>query len=147
MDLKQQIQEKTKDAMRAKDKLVLGTLRMVGAAIKQIEVDERIELDDARITVILEKMIKQRKESTEQFIKGNRPELAEKEQAEIKIIQQFMPEPLSDEEVTAMITAAISETGAESIKDMGKVMGKIKPQVQGRADMGEIGKKIKGLLN
>ena len=144
--LKSKINEAMKDAMRNKDKERLGTVRLALSEIKRVEVDERIDPDDARITSILDKMVKQRRESIKQFQDGGRQELADKEQAEIDVLQEFLPQPLSDDEVDAIIKAAIEQTGAASMQDMGKVMGAVKPQVVGRADMGAISGKIKGLL-
>lgn len=146
MALKQQILDDIKTAMRAGDKDRLGVLRMLSAAIKQREVDERIELDDAQTLAVVEKMIKQRKESAEQYTTGGRAELAEKELAEIEILKHYLPEQLSDAEIDALIEETIAATGASGIKDMGKVMGELKPRVQGRADMGEVSKKIKARL-
>ena len=146
MSLKQAIQEDLKAAMREKAEARLGSLRMLTAAIKQREVDERIELDDARIVGVVEKLIKQSRESIEQFTKGNRPDLAAKEQADIAIWQAYMPKQLSDAEVDALIAEAIASTGAASIKDMGKVMGVLKSKLAGRADMGTVGAKIKSKL-
>jgi len=144
--LKQDITDDMKSAMRAKQKDRLVTIRLILAAIKQIEVDERIELDDARITTILVKMVKQRKESISQFSKANRTDLVDKEQAEIVIINKYMPSPLSAEEVETIIQDAIASTGASSIKEMGKVMGMIKPKLEGKADIGQVSQKIKALL-
>ena len=124
----------------------LGTIRMLTAAIKQREVDERITLDDSQVLSVLEKMIKQRKESLEQFQAGNRQDLADKESAEITLLQSYMPAQLSGAELDALINEAVSATGATSIKDMGKVMGLIKAKAQGRADMGAVGAKIKAKL-
>lgn len=146
MALKQQILDDIKTAMRAGDKDRLGVLRMLSAAIKQREVDERIELDDAQTLAVVEKMIKQRKESADQYTAGGRAELAEKELAEIEILKHYLPEQLSDAEIDALIEETIAATGASGIKDMGKVMGELKPRVQGRADMGEVSKKIKARL-
>ncbi len=146
MALKQQILDDIKTAMRAGDKDRLGVLRMLSAAIKQREVDERIELDDAQTLAVVEKMIKQRKESADQYTTGGRAELAEKELAEIEILKHYLPEQLSDAEIDALIEETIAATGASGIKDMGKVMGELKPRVQGRADMGEVSKKIKARL-
>ncbi len=145
-DIKNRINEAVKDAMRAKDKDRLGTLRLATAEFKKIEVDERVELDDARVLAVLDKMIKQRKDSVTQFNQGGRPDLAEKEQAEINVLQEFLPAALSDAELEALIKAAIAESGAEGMKDMGKVMAVLKPQVQGRADMGAVSQKLKALL-
>lgn len=145
-ELKTRITDALKDAMRAKDKQRLGTLRLVTAAIKQIEVDERIEVDDERLLQVLQKMIKQRRDSITQYNKGGRPELAAVEAAEVAIIQEFMPEPLSDDELAALIDSAIADSGAASMKDMGKVMGRLKPAVEGRADMGALSGRIKARL-
>ncbi len=144
--LKERIQEETKAAMRAKDKARLATLRMINAAIKQREVDERTELNDEQVLAVLEKMLKQRRESVEQYRKAGREELAAKEEAEMAVIRAFLPEPLSEAELDALIDAAVAETGAQSLCDMGKVMGKLRPQVQGRADMAQVSAKIKARL-
>lgn len=146
MSLKQAIQEDLKTAMRERAEARLVSLRMLTAAIKQREVDERIELDDARIVGVVEKLIKQSRESIEQYTKGNRPDLAAKEQADIAIWQVYMPKQLSDAEVDALIAEAIASTGAASIKDIGKVMGVLRPKLAGRADMGAVGGKIKAKL-
>jgi len=146
-DLKTRINEDVKNAMRAKDKARLGTLRLITAAIKQKEVDERIEPNDDQVVAILEKMLKQRKDSIEQFEKAGRDELAAQEKFEIEIIQVYMPEQLSDDETEQLIKDAIASSGAESMKDMGKVMGILKPQLAGRADMGAVSGKIKALLS
>lgn len=146
-DLKTRINEDVKTAMRAKDKVRLGTLRLITAAIKQKEVDERIEPNDEQVVAILEKMLKQRKDSIEQFEKAGRDELAAQEKFEIEIIQVYMPEQLSDDEIEQLIKDAIASSGAESMKDMGKVMGVLKPQLAGRADMGAVSGKIKALLS
>jgi hypothetical protein len=135
-----------KAAMRSGEKERLGTIRMITAAIKQREVDERISLDDGQVLSVLEKMIKQRKESLEQFRAGNRADLADKEAAEITLLQGYMPSQLSAAELDALINEAVAATGATSIKDMGKVMGLIKTKAQGRADMGAVGAKIKAKL-
>ncbi|MDT0497061.1 GatB/YqeY domain-containing protein [Algiphilus sp. W345] len=145
-ELKSRITEDMKTAMRGGDKARLGVIRMLQAAIKQREVDERIELDDAAIVAIVEKMIKQRRDSIQQFNDGGRPELAEQEAFEIEQIKDYMPQPLSEEALSAMVEQAIAETGAESAKDMGKVMGWIKPRVAGRADMGALSGRIKARL-
>ena len=144
--LKERITDDMKAAMRSGEKERLGTIRMITAAIKQREVDERISLDDAQVLSVLEKMIKQRKESLEQFKAGNRPDLADKEAAEITLLQGYMPSQLSAAELDALINEAVAATGAASIKDMGKVMGMIKAKAQGRADMGAVGAKIKAKL-
>ncbi len=132
--------------MRAKEKERLKILRMITATVKQVEVDERIEVDEPRMLSILDKMVKQRRDAIAQFESAGRDDLAAGEIAEVAIIQEFMPEQLSDEEIEEMIKAAIAESGAESMKDMGKVMGIIKPKAQGRADMGQLSGKIKALL-
>ncbi|HIN82214.1 MAG TPA: GatB/YqeY domain-containing protein, partial [Chromatiales bacterium] len=125
----------------------LGTIRLILAAIKQVEVDQRIELDDAAVTTILDKMTKQRRESISQYDKAGRDDLSAVEAAEIEVLKTYLPEPLSDAEINALIDAAISDTGAGSIKDMGKVMGQLKPKMQGRADMGAVSGMIKSRLN
>ena len=145
-ELKSRITEDMKTAMRGGDKARLGVIRMLQAAIKQREVDERIELDDAAIVAIVEKMIKQRRDSIQQFNDGGRPELAEQEAFEIEQIKDYMPQPLSEEALAAMIEQAIAETGAESAKDMGKVMGWIKPKAAGKTDMGKLSGLIKAKL-
>jgi len=144
--LKQRIQDDVKIAMKAKDKPRLGTLRLVTAAIKQREVDERIELDDTQVLSILEKMIKQRRDSIAQYEQAGRTELAEQELSEIEIIQEYMPEGLSDAEIAALVESAIAEAGAGSMQDMGKVMAQLKPQLQGRADMGQVSALVKQKL-
>lgn len=144
--LKARIQEEMKVAMRAKDKQRLGTIRLIQAEIKRIEVDERIDIDDARLLAALDKMCKQRRDSFQQYQDADRPELAAQEAAEIVVIQEFLPAQLSDEELTSMVNAAVSSSGAESMKDMGKIMAALKPQLQGRADMGVVSKKIKAAL-
>ncbi|WP_027852753.1 GatB/YqeY domain-containing protein [Marinobacterium litorale] len=142
-ELKAQISEAMKDAMRAKDKERLSTIRLILSDIKRIEVDERIELDDARVLQVLDKMVKQRRDSIAQYQAAERPELADKEQQELEVIKTFLPQPLSDEEINAIIDDAIASTGAASMADMGKVMGVIKPKLQGRADMGAVSKLVK----
>ena len=144
--LKEQITDAMKDAMRAKEKERLGTIRLIQAEIKRIEVDERIEIDDARLLAVLDKMVKQRRDSITQFEDAGRQELADKEQAEIEVIQDFLPEALSEDELVTMIEEAIAATGAESMKDMGKVMGIIKPKIQGRADVGAVSGMVKAKL-
>lgn len=146
MSLKERITDDMKAAMRAGEKERLGVIRMITSAIKQREVDERIVLDDAQVLVVLEKMIKQRKESIAQFQVGNRQDLVDKESAEITLLQTYMPSRLSDAELDALIAEAVATTGAASIKDMGKVMAVIKAKAQGRADMGAVGAKIKAKL-
>jgi uncharacterized protein YqeY len=146
MSLKERITDDMKAAMRSGEKERLGVIRMITSAIKQREVDERITLDDAQVLSVVEKMIKQRKESLVHFQAGNRPDLVEKESAEITLLQGYLPSPLSDAEVDALIKDAIAATGAASIKDMGKVMAVIKGKAQGRADMAAVGAKIKAKL-
>jgi hypothetical protein len=146
VSLKERITDDMKAAMRAGEKERLGVIRMITAAIKQREVDERIVLDDTQVLSVLEKMIKQRKESLAQFQAGNRQDLVDKESREITLLQAYMPSRLSDAEVDAMIAEAVAATGAASIKDMGKVMGVIKSKAQGRADMAAVGAKIKAKL-
>ncbi|HSW71070.1 MAG TPA: GatB/YqeY domain-containing protein [Gammaproteobacteria bacterium] len=144
--IKGQIQEDMKNAMRAQDKERLAVIRLILAALKQREVDERIELTDADVLAILDKMVKQRRESITQYEAGNRPDLAEKEAMEITVIQHYLPAQLSDAEIDAMIDAAIKESQAASMRDMGKVMGILKPKVQGRADVAAISAKVKERL-
>lgn len=144
--LKDRITEDMKNAMRAKDSERLGTIRMITSAIKQREVDERITLDDTQVLAVIEKMIKTRKESIAQFQSGGRDDLVAKEQKEVDLLQAYMPEQLSEAELDALIESAVTETGASSIKDMGKVMGLVKQKAQGRADMGAVSAKIKAKL-
>jgi hypothetical protein len=146
MSLKERITDDMKAAMRSGEKERLGVIRMITAAIKQREVDERIVLDDAQVLSVLEKMIKQRKESLVLFQAGNRQDLVDKEAAEITLLQGYLPSPLSDAEIDALIQDAVAATGAASIKDMGKVMAIIKGKAQGRADMAAVGAKIKAKL-
>lgn len=146
-NLSTRINDDVKVAMKAKDKPRLGVLRLITAAIKQREVDERITLDDDQVLAVLEKMIKQRKDSIEQYEKAGRDELAQQEAFEIGIIQEYLPEQLSDTEIDALIAEAISSSGAASMKDMGKVMGMLKPKLAGRADMGQVSQKIKQRLS
>ena len=146
MTLKGQIQDDMKTAMKAGDKDRLKVVRLIRAAIEQIEIDERIELDDAAVLGVLNKMVKQRRDSISQFRDGGRDGLAETEQDEIAVIENYLPEQMSDDELDAMIGKAISETGAESIRDMGKVMAAIKAQAEGRADMAAVGAKVKTIL-
>jgi uncharacterized protein YqeY len=145
--LKDQIQDAMKTAMKGGDKERLAVIRLIMSAMKQVEVDERIELDDTRVLSILDKMVKQRRESISQFKIGGREDLADKEQAEIDIISDFLPQALSEDEIETIINNAISDTGAASMKDMGKVMGIVKPQITGRADVGAVSGKIKSLLS
>lgn len=145
--LKQQLSNAMKDAMRARDKLRLGTVRLALSEIKRIEVDERIDPDDTRITAVLDKMIKQRRESVRQYEAGNRQDLADQETAEIAILQEFMPQALSADELNAVITQALSDSAATGIQDMGKVMAAVRPAVMGRADMAAVSQMIKDRLS
>jgi len=145
--LKVRITAEMKAAMRAKDKPRLGTIRLIQAEIKRIEVDERIELDDTRVLAILDKMSKQRRDSLSQFKDAGRDDLADQEQLELDVIAEFLPAALSDEELQVLINQAIADSGAQAMSDMGKVMGILKPQVQGRADMGAVSKQIKARLS
>jgi uncharacterized protein len=147
MTLKERITEDMKSAMRSGDKDRLGTIRMLLAAIKQREVDERIALDDTQVLAVLEKMVKQRRESIVQFEAGGRADLAAKETAEVTLLQGYMPTPLTEPEIDALIAEAIAATGATSVKDMGKVMGQVKARAAGRADMGAVGARIKQKLS
>ncbi len=144
--LKNRIKDDMKAAMRAKNKDRLKVIRMILAAFKQIEVDERIELDDARTIVVLDKMLKQRRESIKQYNDAGRTDLSEVEEAEILVIQDFLPQALTQDEIEEMVVAAVSDSGAESIKDMGKVMGILRPQMLGRADMSVVSSVIKAKL-
>ena len=144
--LKDAITDDMKSAMRAGEKKKLGTIRLILSAIKQVEVDTRKDLGDDDVLVILDKMVKQRRESISQYEQAGRDELADVEKEEIEIIQAYLPEPLSEDEISDLIEQAISASGAESMKDMGKVMGILKPQLQGRADMGAVSGIIKTKL-
>jgi uncharacterized protein len=146
MSLKERITEDMKSAMRAAQKERLGTVRMIMAGIKQREVDERITLDDSQVLAVIDKMVKQRKESIAQFETGGRADLVAKEQAEIALLQEYLPTQLTPAEIEALISAAIAKTGAASIKDMGKVMGALKSELAGRADMGAVSARIKQKL-
>ena len=146
MALKDRITEDMKTAMRAGDKERLATVRLLLAAIKQREVDERITLDDDQVLAVIEKMIKQRREAISQFESGGRSDLVAKENAEIRVLQGYLPAQLTPAEVDALIAEAIAATGAASIKDMGKVMGFVKPKAQGRTDMGALSARIKQKL-
>ena len=147
MTLKERLTEDMKSAMRSADKERLSTIRMAQAAIKQREVDERITLDDAQVLSVLEKMIKQRKESIAQFEQGGRADLAAKERAEIELLQSYLPAQLEPAELDALIREAIAASGATSVKDMGKVMGIVKSKAAGRADMGAVSARIKAALS
>ena len=144
--LKTRITDDMKASMKAKNKARLNVIRMILAAIKQIEVDERIELDDSRIIVVLDKMLKQRRESIKQFNEAGRRDLTEIEEAEVLVIQDFLPQALTEDEIQILIDKAISDSGAESIKEMGKIMGIVKPQMLGRADMSVVSAIIKTKL-
>lgn len=146
MTLKERINEDMKAAMRASDKERLSTIRMAQAAIKQREVDERTTLDDAQVIAVIEKMVKQRRESIAQFEQGGRADLAAKEATEIELLQGYLPAPLSEAELDAIIREAITASGASSIKDMGKVMAAVKAKAAGRADMGAVSARIKASL-
>ena len=145
--LKPQLTDDMKSSMKSGDKHRLGVVRLILAAIKQIEVDERIELDDTRILAVLDKMVKQRRESIAQYGKGGRDDLVAVEEAEIVIIQEYLPAALSEAEINAIVEQSIESTGATSIQDMGKLMGVLKPQLQGRADMGKVSQLIKSRLS
>lgn len=144
--LKRQIQEDVKTAMRARDQKRLTALRLITSAIKQIEVDERIEVDDTIVLGVLGKMVKQRNESLDQYLKAGREDLAAQEQYELDLLAPYLPEPLSDEEVTALIKQAVADTGATGIRDMGTVMAKLKDQIQGRADMKAVSGAVRAQL-
>ena len=145
--LVERIRDAVKDAMRARDKARLASLRLITAEFKRIEVDERIEIDDARALSVLDKMVKQRLDSEAQYRAAGRDELAEVEAFEISVIREYLPEPLNDEALDALVAEAISAIGATSMAQMGAVMGQLKPQVAGRADMGVLSAKVKGQLS
>ena len=145
-ELQTRINDALKTAMRAREKARVAVLRLVTAEFKRIEVDERIELDDARVLAVLDKMVKQRRDSEQQYRDAGRAELADQERLEIDVIQEFLPQPLSDAELDQLVADAIAQSGAEGMKDMGKVMGILKPQVQGRADMADVSKRLKARL-
>ena len=147
MTIKEHLNNDIKDAMRAKDKNLLTTLRLISAAVKQIEVDERIEVGEELMLVILDKMSKQRKESIAQYEKANRDDLVAQEQYELGIIAKYLPEPLSAAEIEQLVNEAIATTGAEKMADMGKVMGQLKAKLQGRADMTQVSALIKAKLS
>ncbi|GAA4899877.1 GatB/YqeY domain-containing protein [Ferrimonas pelagia] len=146
MTLIEQLKDAMKMAMRAKEKARLGTIRLALAAIKQVEVDEAKTLSDDEITVVLTKMVKQRRDSIKQYEDAGRPELAEAEAAEVVVLQEFLPQQLSAEEMEAAVADVIAESGASSMRDMGKVMGLLQGKLQGRADMAEVGKIVKAQL-
>ena len=147
MSLKDKLQQDMKSAMRAGEKPRLAVIRLINAAIKQREVDERIELDDDQVTAAIDKMAKQRRESIEQYEKAGRDDLANQEKFELELLKSYLPEQLGEAEIDAMIEAAVTATGASSIKDMGKIMGQLKPKLAGRADMGAVSGKIKARLS
>lgn len=147
MSIKSTLHQAMKDAMRAKEKQRLGTIRLIQAEIQRVEVDEQIEVDDAQALVILDRMLKQRRDSISQYEAANRQDLADTEAAEIPIIQSFLPAQLSAEEIQQMIDDAITQTGASGMQDMGKLMAILRPQLQGRADIGEVSKSIKQRLS
>lgn len=144
--IQSKIHDEMKLAMRAKDKPRLGTIRLMQAEFKRIEVDERIELDDARVLAVLDKMVKQRRDSAKQYEEASRPELAEQENFEISVISEFLPQALSEDEIATLIDEAISSTGASGMQGMGQVMAILKPQLQGRADMGKVSALVKAKL-
>ncbi|RYU59411.1 GatB/YqeY domain-containing protein [Methylolobus aquaticus] len=146
LTLKERLQADVKSAMKSGDKARLGTLRLAMAAIKQREVDERVELDDAAVIAVLDKMLKQRRESISQYEKGGRQDLAEIERAEIDVLQPFLPQPLSEAELTSLIEDALNRTAANAIGDMGKVMAILKPALQGRADLAAVSKTVRTRL-
>jgi uncharacterized protein len=146
-ELKTRITEAVKDAMRAKDKGRLGVLRLITSDIKRIEVDERVELDDARVLAVLDKMLKQRRDSERQFAENNRQDLADQESFEIGVIQEFLPQQLSEDEVKALVASTAADLGLTSKADMGKLMAALKPKVQGRADMNLVSVAVKAQLN
>ncbi|MFT4677084.1 MAG: hypothetical protein ACI831_001077 [Candidatus Azotimanducaceae bacterium] len=144
--IKTEIDSAVKDAMRARDKQRLGVLRLIMSEFKRIEVDERIELDDTRVLGVLEKMNKQRRDSFEQFEKAGRQDLADQESFELRVIAEYTPEALSEQEIQALVEAAVSDTGASTMKDMGNLMSVLRPKLQGRADMGLVSKLVKSQL-
>lgn len=146
MSLKARLQDDVKQAMRARDRERLATLRMIQAAVSQFEVDERREADDEAVLAILNRMLKQRRDSIEQYRKGGRDDLADREAAEIEVIEAYMPEPLGEAELEQLVAEAIAETGASASGDMGRVMGVLKPRVFGRADMGAVSQKVRAAL-
>lgn len=147
MSIKDQVNNDLKDAMRARDQKTLSALRLITAAVKQIEVDERIEVDDTHMLAILNKMVKQRNESIAQFSAAGRDDLVEQEQFELTLIARFLPEPLSEQEITEAVTQAILTVDAKKMSDMGRVMTELKPRLQGRADMSKVSAMIKSLLH
>jgi len=146
-ELKKRITGDMKSAMKAKDRQALKAVRMILEAIKKKEIDERIEIDDAQVMTVIQKMVKQRKDSISQFSDAGRTDLVEIEEAELEIINNYMPEQLSDEEVESVVDRAINDSGANSMKDMGKLMGMLKPRLQGKADMSTVSQLIKSRLS
>lgn len=147
MSIKAQIMNDIKAAMKAKDKETVGTTRMLTAAIKQVEVDERRELSDADVLAIVSKMIKQRKDAAEQYAQADRSDLEEKELTEIKILENYLPEQLSADEIKSVVAEVIEQTGAKGMQDMGQVMGQVKAKVAGKADMGQVSQLVKAALS
>ena len=147
MSLKERLTEDMKTAMRAKDQVSLGTIRLINAAVKQFEVDERTEADNAKITAILTKMVKQRKDSAKIYAAAGRQDLADKENAEMEILHRYLPQMMSTEEIQAAVAAAVAQTSASGMADMGKVMGVLKTSLAGKADMGEVNKILKAVLS
>lgn len=147
MTLIERLKDEQKAAMKAKDKPRLGAIRLALAAVKQREVDEKITLSEDDVLAVLTKMVKQRRDSVAQYEAAGRQELADVELAEIKVLEEFMPQPLSEDEIVALLDAAVAETGAASMQDMGKLMAVLKPQVQGRADMGKVSQLVKAKLS
>lgn len=146
MSLRDRISQDMKSAMREKDEARLGAIRMLWAAIQRREVDERITLDDAQVLSVIEKQVRQSRDAVEQFLKGNRQDLADKENRDIAFMQVYLPAQASDEEIEKLVIEAVAATGAASIKDMGKVVGMLKPKLQGRADMGKVSARVKARL-
>ncbi|OGI44841.1 MAG: glutamyl-tRNA amidotransferase [Candidatus Muproteobacteria bacterium RIFCSPHIGHO2_01_FULL_65_16] len=146
MSLKEKIKDDIKQAQRARDEARLGTLRLLAAAIQRREVDERISLDDTQVLAVIEKLVKQGREAAEQYLKGGRQDLADKEAREIALWQTYLPQQLTEAEIEQLIAEAVAATGAAAPKDMGKVMAALKPKLQGRADMGKVGGKVKARL-
>lgn len=146
-DLKVRLQDEMKAALRAGQKERLGTIRLVIAAVKQKEIDSRAALDDSGMLAVLDRMTRQRRESISQFEQAGRDDLVEKERAELELLQEFLPAPLTESEIDALVSAAVEETGASSVRDMGAVMGKLKPALQGRADMGAVSARVRSRLS
>lgn len=147
MSLLSQLKDEMKVAMRAKDKVRLGVIRMAISAIKQVEIDDKVELNDDGIIAVLTKMVKQRKDSIKMFKEGGRDDMADAEAAEVKTLEEFLPQPLTDEEISQLISKTIADTGAASMADMGKVMAVLKPLMQGKADLGAVSGKVRATLN